>query len=214
MKTNQQVFQMVTVVALFIAVVFISVGFALMSTALNVQGTVKVVPATWDVHFVPSSYEFSANSTDADDTVNPSSTPTAATFNDTTFSGYEITLTKPGDKGTITFDVENLGDIDAKVSSVNIGPSAFAGEATDPDKKAADEVLVRDNVTYTITWADGTDITTNDVLTKVTAPGVASATGKKTIKIEALYNPNATTMPSAPVVISGKDLSITFTQAN
>lgn len=211
MKTNQKVFQMVTVVALFIAVVFISVGFALMSTALTVQGTVKVVPATWDVHFVPSSYDFSDNSTTAEDTTD--TTDANYVFDDTTFRGYEITLKKPGDKGTITFDVENLGDIDAQVSSVNIGTAAFTGEATDPTKKAADEALVEANVTYTITWDDGTAITTSDVLTKATG-GVASATGKKTIKIEALYNPLAEALPSAPVVISGKDLSITFTQAN
>lgn len=213
MKTNQRVLQMVTIIALFIAVVFISVGFALMSTSLTVTGTVKVVPATWDVHFLPSTYAFSNNSTAAEDTVNPSSTPTAATFNDTTFSGYEITLTKPGDKGTITFDVENLGDLDAQVSSVTIGTPVYTGEATDPTKKANDEALVEANVTYTITWSDGTAITTNDVLTKATS-GVASANGTKTIKIEAEYNPLATALPSAPVVISGKDLAITFTQAN
>ena len=210
MKTNQKEFQMVTIVALFIAVVFISVGFALMSTALNVQGTVKVVPANWDVKFVPSTYAFSNNSTAAEDTVNPTSTPTAATFNDTTFSGYEITLTKPGDKGTITFDVENDGDLDAQVSSVTTGTPVYTGEATDPTQKAADEALVEANVTYTITWSDGTAMANGNTLAKKTG----STATTRTIKIEAEYDPDATAMPSAPVVISGKNLAITFTQAN
>lgn len=207
MKTNQKVFQMVTIVALFIAVVFISVGFALMSTSLSVTGQAKIVPAKWDVHFVPSTYQFSANSTAAKDSTDK--TASGYLFNDTTFSGYEITLTKPGDKGTITFDVENDGDLDAVIDSASLGSLVFTGTG---DTKTADETIAQKWVKYNVTWSDDMAIATGETLAKK-ATGATTGT-RKTIKIEVTYDPNANEIPTNEVVVSGKNLSITYKQAN
>ena len=207
MKTNQKVFQMVTVVALFIAVVFISVGFALMSTSLSVTGQAKIVPAKWDVHFVPSTYHFSDNSTAATDTTD--TTAAGYTFDATTFSGYEITLTKPGDKGTITFDVENDGDLDAEIANYNLGSLVVTGTGA---TAAADEAIVNRWIIYTVTWDDDTAIADGQLLAKK-ASGAATGT-RKTIKIEVEYDENATDLPTNEVTVSGRNLSFSYQQAN
>ena len=85
MKANKKVLQIVSMVVLFLAVVGISIGFAMMSTQLSITGTVKVVPATWDIKFLQN-YSFSDNDTDAEETDTP-------TITDTTITGYEVTLT-------------------------------------------------------------------------------------------------------------------------
>ena len=190
MKDNKKMIQLFSVLALFLAVVGISIGFAAMSTSLTIRGTAKVVPATWDVKFTANS--FSNNDTAASATGTP-------TMTDTTFHDYEITLTKPGDKGTYLVTVTNNGSIDAKVGTVTLGETlAYSG---DP----ADVAIVTGHINYTVTWADGTTIAQNDELK-------AGAANAKQIKIEVEYDPNATTLPSGPVTISGKDLAVTFTQ--
>ncbi len=190
MKDSKKVFQIFSVVALILAVVGISIGFAALSSTLEVTGTARVVPANWSVHF-DSEYEFNDNDTSASE----GSTPT---INNTEFKNYQIVLTKPGDKGTYTLTVENDGDIDAKVGTVNLGSTlTFSGTS------AADEALVQSNVTYTLTWADGTAIAQNDELAHGTT---------KDIVIEVTYDSEATALPENPVTVSGRDLVLTFVQ--
>ena len=193
MKNGKKMVQLFSIVALFLAVIGISIGFAALSTAMEISGTVRVIPANWSVKF--NSAEFSDNDTYA---TNNNVTPTLTT---TTISGYEIVLTRPGDKGTYTVEVENDGDIDAKVSAVTIGTPVYTGTGANA---AADETLVQNNVTYTITWQGGGTIGVGDPL---------DHGDKAYIVITAEYNANATSMPTNPVTITGQTLNVTFEQA-
>ena len=193
MKDNKKMVQLFSVLALFLAVVGISIGFAAMSTSLSIRGTAKVVPATWDVKF--TSKEFSDNSTAA-------TASEAGTLTDTTFYDYEITLTKPGDKGTFLVTVTNGGTIDAKVGTVTLGSGALTMTGD-----AADVAKLTGHINYNVTWADGTAIATNDTLPHT------SGNNTRQIKIEVEYDPLATELPAAPVTISGRDLTMTFVQA-
>ena len=208
MKDNKKFWQLFSVVALVVAVFGISIGFAAMSQTLNISGQTKVVPGDWDVEFTNAVFSnegthAEATEVAADATATP---PVAAkpTLTGTTFSDYEIVLTQPGDKGVYTVTVENLGTIDAQLTGVtwNTGTLTYTGEATDPTQKAADEAIVRNNVTYTVTWDDGTAITTGSDL---------DSGDSKDIIITAEYDSAATELPSAPVVITGKDLTLTYT---
>ena len=117
---------------------------------------------------------------------------------DTTFSGYEIVLSKPGDKGSYTVTVENQGSIDAALTTVNLGNAlTYTGSS------AADEQIVRDNVTYTLTWADGTAIAVGDTL----AHGAS-----KDLIITAEYSSTATQIPEDSVTITGRDLTMIYSQ--
>ncbi len=193
MKNGKKMVQLFSIVALFLAVIGISIGFAALSTAMEISGTVRVIPANWSVKF--NSAVFSNNDTHAtDNDVTP-------TLTSTNISGYEIVLTRPGDKGTYTVEVENDGNIDAKVSAVTIGTPVYTGTGANA---AADQTLVQNNVTYTIKWQGGTNIALGDTL---------DAGDTAYIEITAEYNASATAMPENPVTITGQKLNVTFEQA-
>ena len=196
MKDNKKMLQLFSIVALFLAVVGVSIGFAALSTSLQISGTAKVVPATWKVEFLTPT--FSNNSTDAAEAAGV--TPTV---NATTFSGYQIVLTKPGDKGTYTVPVKNNGSIPAKVKTVTLGSSlTYTGTG---DTKTADEAAVTGKIIYDVKWSTGDPITAE---TDTLAVGET-----KNIIIEVTYDSSATTLPTNPVTIGGRDLTIVFEQA-
>lgn len=95
------------------AIIGMSIGFAALSSALNINGTAKVQANDWDVHFVNVANE---NTVGAPNVLNkPTIDGLSTTVN------YEVTLTQPGDKYSFTVDVVNDGSIDAKLSSFVIG---------------------------------------------------------------------------------------------
>ena len=188
MKTNKKVLQIVSVIALFLAVVGISVGFAMMSTTLEIAGTAKVIPATWDIKF--TNYSFSDNDTDA-------SQGTTPTMTDTTFTGYQVVLTKPADKGTYLVTVTNNGSIDAKVSTVTLGNNLTMTGAD------ADKTILNGKINYNVTWEDGSAIAADDELLHGQS---------KNIKIEVEYSSLADELPSGEVTIGGRDLTVVFVQ--
>ena len=211
MKENKKFWQAFSVIALVVAVFGISIGFAAMSQTLNISGQVKVAPGNWQVEFTNA--VFNAEGTHATATevaADPSATPPVTAkpnLTGTTFSDYEIVLTQPGDKGTYTVTVENLGSIDAALTGVswNTGTPSCAGTAVDSTQAAADATLVCNNVTYTVTWEGGNAIQTTG------ADVDLDAGDSKNIVITAEYDSNATQLPSAPVIITGKDLTLTYT---
>ena len=202
MKSNVKLLKVISIVSLVVAILGISVAFAAMSQVLNISGQVKVLSGEWNLTFTNA--VFSDNGTNATETVDTSdpSNP-KPNLTGTTFSNYEIVLTQPGDKGTYTITVGNLGSIDAEVAGIiwNTGTLNYVGTATDPVKKAADEALVAANLTYRVTWLDGTPISLGDEI---------DAGNSKKIIVTAEYSSLATEMPSAPVIITGKDLTLTF----
>ncbi len=190
MKSNKRAIQVIFTASLVIAVVCISVGFAMMSTSLQIQGAAKVVPASWDIKFTNKT--FSNNNTFA---AEGSVTPT---FNDTTFSNYEVILTRPGDRGTYLVTVTNGGDIDARISTVTLGNTL-----TVTGSSAADEEIVRSNIIYNVTWEDGSAISQDDVLLHGES---------RKIKIDIAYDENATQLPAQYVTVTGRDLTVLFVQ--
>ena len=201
MKVNQKVFQVVTAIALFVAVVFISVGFALMSQSLTIEGQARVVPANWSVHFDDTSLGFDNHSTAA----TFDNTASTYAFNGTQLKDYEVVLTKPGDHGTITFNVVNDGDIDAEVTAADFDSNDLVFTGTDGATKTDDERIVRENITYTVTWNDDSAIAVGDKL---------PVNATKTVKIDVAYDENADELPANPVKITGRDLTIVFEQDN
>ena len=207
MKENKKYLQLFSVLALVVAVLGISVGFAAMSQTLTISGQGKVTPANWDIKFTQATFD--DNGTDATATVDANSTPQKPTLSDTTFSNYEIVLTKPGDVGTYYVTVENQGDIDAQLTTANIGSSlVFTGSAQDAAVKAADEDIVEANVTYTVTWDDDAPILNSGANIDL------DAGDSRIIKIEVAYDEDADELPSAPVTITGRDVTLIYTQAD
>ena len=118
----------------------ISVGYAAITTTLQINGTSSIGKATWDVHFENLSV------------TSGSVTATEAAVIDTnkTSIGYKVPLTLPGDFYEFTVDVKNAGTIPAKLS----GAPTLSGVNTTQDVY----------INYTVTYADGSAITATDEL--------------------------------------------------
>ena len=94
----------IIMVAMMIAILFMSVGYALLSTRLDISGSTAVT-STWNV-------EFSGIRTVA--TVGGAVNKIIPTVNATTAS-FEVNFVEPGDSITYEIDITNYGDIDAEV---------------------------------------------------------------------------------------------------
>ena len=136
------------VVIALLLIVTISIGYAALSTTLNINGTSTIKTQTWDVHFANVKV-----------TTNTGATVTKAptiTEGKTTEITYNVALNQPGSVYEFTVDVVNGGTIAAKTSAIptlggNTQPTIF---------------------NYTVTWSDGSPITANTALaagTKKTA---------------------------------------------
>ena len=95
---------------LLLLIIGVSIGYAVLSTGLNITGTSKIKNATWDVHF--ENVEATAISN-----VVPSVTPIASATEKTTTIIYTVELDKPGDIYEFTVDVVNNGSVDAKLAT-------------------------------------------------------------------------------------------------
>lgn len=149
------------VVILLLLVAFISVGYAAISSNLQINGSAIINKQTWDVHFnnVQVS-EGSVATTDED-----KATIKADENGETTLVTYKVTLAEPGDFYEFTVDVENKGTLDAKLNAITMT------ELTEEEAKV---------ISYTAEYVDSSDATVskNDVL-------AADATNK--VKVKVMY---------------------------
>lgn len=195
MKSNNKTIQIFAAAIVLVAVIGITVGFATMSRALAINGTTTVEPANWSVHFT------NLRSTELTGSAAEVKTPTL-TEKDTHMGDYEVKLSKPGDKAVYYVDVVNDGDLNAELTSVSIATPTIT--ASNNETKDKDEQVVRSNLVYTVTYADGTPIVEGDTLT--------AENGKSTIKVVIEYNPAATELPTGDVTITGMDVDLIYSQ--
>ena len=134
-KSNRKFVLLVLALLLFT----ITVGYAALSTTLNINGTSKINNATWDVHF--ANLEVTSGSVSA---------TKAATIDSATEIDYNVELIKPGDFYEFTVDVTNTGTIDAKLGDAPILNGV----------SAAQDVYTN----YTVTYSDDNAINANDKL--------------------------------------------------
>lgn len=97
---------------LCVAILVMSIGFAVLSTNLNINGAATVKANSWDVHF-----ENIANKSVLGGAV-VSTEPTIDSLFTTV--NYGLTLNQPGDKYSFTVDVVNNGSIDARLHSISV----------------------------------------------------------------------------------------------
>lgn len=99
----------VAIILLIVAIVAMSIGFAVFSSNLKINGSATVSSSSWKVEFDPATLEVTEGSVSATE---PSINATTAT--------YTVTLAKPGDFYEFTVDVKNLGTFDANLTSVTM----------------------------------------------------------------------------------------------
>ena len=96
--------KVLSIVALIVAVLGLTVAFAALSETLTINGTANVDAASWDIHFE------NLTGPDLEGTGKVNDT---ASLSGTTISNVNMSVTKPGDSVTYYFDIVNDGTIDA-----------------------------------------------------------------------------------------------------
>lgn len=152
--------KVIAVIALLIAVVGLTVGYAAYSETLTISGTATVDPANWDVHFAYKT----GDSLIATKTGSAAES-TAPTLTATSVSGFAVVLKAPGDSVTYEFSVKNTGTLDAKLTTFNMGQITCAPN-TSSTISQQDATNLCNELNYTLTYAGGTAITTGETLTK------------------------------------------------
>jgi len=140
-----------SLVALIVAVLGLTVAFAALSQTLTINGSASVNAAEWDIHFENinkiSSYEGSFNS--------------EPVLNGTSISNLNVTITKPGDSAALEFDIKNTGTINAKISSIEISKLCTLQSSVEScdwnnDGEVTQEDIdkVNDNISYIVVYCD------------------------------------------------------------
>ena len=154
--------KVIAVVALLIAVVGLTIGYAAYASTLTINGSANVDPASWDVHFA---YKTGDSLTAAKTGLAvENTTPTLAA---TTISGFDVTLKAPGDSITYDFSVKNGGTLDAKLDTFTLGTLTCAPNDGSTISQE-DATKLCGELKYTLTYADGSTITTGTILEKTT----------------------------------------------
>lgn len=95
---------------LLLLLLFISLGYALLQSNLNINGIAEIEDSKWDIHWDNVQIKEGSVST---------SNANKATINSSkTIVSYNITLDKPGDFYEFTVDIANDGSLDALLEDV------------------------------------------------------------------------------------------------
>ena len=186
-ERNQREMRIITVVALCVAVICLSVAYASMNQSLKVAGNAQMRKADWNIHFA----NMNASTTGV-------ATYTMPSVSDTTLSNFGVVLNKPGDSVTFTFDIVNDGSINAVLGTLTKGKPICDSLTSDKDAK-----IVCDNITYTLKYRDDTLVEEGDQLLTDTY---------KSVKLVVAYNDKATEVPNSTVNITGLDVALIYNQ--
>ena len=176
-------------------IMLVTLIYATFTGQLNINGSAVGRESKWDIHFE----NVSSITTSGTSKVLNSHQPVINSNNPTQIQDYEVSLTSPSDSISFTFDVVNDGNYNAKITSVNVGTP----ECTSTDTVSATNMC--NNLTYSITYASGTIIQTNDLV---------YAKDKVTMKVTLTFNDisDASLLPTVGVSISNLGITINIEQ--
>lgn len=150
--------KIIAIVALLIAVVGLTVGYAAYSSTLTINGTATVDPASWKVNF-----DYKTGDSLTGTTTGHATETTAPTLADTTISGFDVTLKAHGDSVTYNFLIKNSGTLNAELANFTMGTLTCAPNASSSISQE-DATKLCGELKYTLTYADGSTITTGTTL--------------------------------------------------
>ncbi len=191
MKSEKQA-KILAVIAITLAIGGLSIGFAAFSQTLTINGSATVQASNWDVHFQ------SISGPTLTGTATQVTAPTVDAST-TVISAYDVTFVTPGDSVSYDAVIINDGTFDAEVSSISVGAPTCS-----PAGDSATNVCA--NVTHTITYADGSAITADDLL---------AAGDTVTVRITLTYAADTTSaeLPTEDVTVGGLASTISYAQA-
>lgn len=165
-------FSAVIIGLLVVAIVAMSVGFAVFSSNLKINGTTTVESSTWNIQFDEESYSETMGSK-----------KTTPEFNVTSMT-YAVTLTEPGDFYEFTVNVENNGTFDAQLTGITLT------DLTPEQEKY---------LTYTLTYASTPYTSSQSDLSIDLAHG---STAPVKVRVEYIQPENPADLPSETTPIT------------
>ena len=168
------------IAVLAVAVLVMSVGFAVYSQNLTVNGTATFTKAKWDVHFDQTTWNEVAGDLTATHTISN----TAVT--------YTVKLDKPGDVYTFDIDVKNFGTIDATLTGLTM-----TGLTTEQAKYAR----------YTVKY-NGTDYTQSPQ--SISEDLLAGESHNVKVTVEYLTPANASDLPTDEDAVLTLNLALDY----
>ena len=155
-----------------ILLLLVSVGYAILSTNLNIVGSSQISAPTWDIHW--ENVQVKTGSVSA-------TTPTIDT--NKTMVNYSVTLTIPGEYYEFTVDAVNAGTIDGMVSVVS-------------NKLNGTEITTLPNyLEYKVSYDDGVDIAPNHLL-------ASNSSEKYKVHVGYKKDINVSDIPSSPQTLN------------
>ena len=178
------------VMAFLLLLLVITVGYALLSQTLDINGTSKIKKTTWSI--IWDNVQVNSNS------VSGTSVTQAAQITNTekTLVEYSITLSEPGEFYEFTVDAKNEGTIDGMINTV----SNKVYESNGTTEKTLPAYL-----TYSVTYSDGKAIAPKQLLK-------AGTTEKYKVRVE-FKDVEASLLPAQEETIKFK-FSVDYVQAD
>lgn len=177
----------ILIIVLVIGIVSMTVAYAAFTTQLTISSTAKVNNTKWEVKIdnwtQVTVSNLNGGTSEATVKASPSVTDTAVT-------GIEVTFKKPGDAVKFTFNIKNVGDIDAKLTGATGMTETTSG------------------VTKTVKCGSTPAVPTANQA----AFEVAKTTGTLACTMEISYDKDATTMPGTLQTVSLSDVVFTYGQ--
>ncbi len=199
MKSEKQV-KVLAIVAILIAVVGLSLGFAAFSETLQINGTGEVSAANWDIHF--ENLAAGVTSGTAVEVTAPAIDGTTTVIED-----YSVRFQTPGDSISYSFDVVNGGSFDAEITSLSELATIPVCTGVNATTGLVDGTNVCDNLVYTLTYADLTPVAVTDTL----ASG-ATASMVLTLTYTGAVVTDPSLLPADTVNITGLGVTMVYTQ--
>ena len=203
--------KIISLCALLVAVLGLTVAFASLSQTLTIKGSAAVNAASWDIHFEKTSGK--------ETEVKGAATFTEPTLSGTTIENFSATLTKPGDSVTYYFDIVNKGTIDAVVSSYDfplairecVNNNNAYSYCMNFDFNSDNYINGADYMTYQTMFISG--LRDADTDNGIGAKDVIKAGETKHMKLFFEYKDTATELPKNNLTLTSKNpITITYEQ--
>lgn len=187
------------VVVLCVALVAtVGVAVAAFSQDLKINGVATVQHTSWDVHFAnlqPAQFKGHAEEITAPQILDEG----------TRIGDYNVSLLSAGDAVTYQFDVENAGDLNAKIAAISIYTNDALTCSTTSDTAATDPANICKHLNYTLAYADDSAVQINDVL-------ASGATRSMKLTLELDSSMSTDELPTEDISVSGLGVTISYVQ--
>ena len=201
---RQRTGKVIAIVALIVAILGLSIGYAAFTTTLNIdnaRGTVE--SSTWRVEF--------ASLTDADlqtlsinnafhkiGTASMSGVPSIGTL---TVSNINLAVAAPGDEAYYYFKIVNHGTYNARSEGITVGNTG--------NLSSNDQVWVHANASFKVEFKNGStwqEITSSSQLSLAKGATIY-------VRVSLKFNGSATSVPATQITFPTKKVTIPFVVA-